>query len=353
MTGGPPFQGSLFAEDFLRDSIGTLDDWQAIPDSVIDELGTDLRKIFDNLPTNHSPNESQTEDDLIWPVLDQLGWTQNLKQQNLSFRRREDVPDGLLFTDAAAKQRANQVAEEWARYEHGEMVVESKRWLLPLDRQSRGGEMSPPSTQMLRYLRRIDDLTTGKLRWGILTNGAHWRLYYAGARSVSEQFFEIDLAAVLDLPGHNDGLFALPTDARRHWLKVFALVFRREAFVSGPTDGQTFHQRAIAEARFYQERVAANLSDLVFRQVFPDLARALAAAQAPRQRRRAGGGCRARGAFRGAAAKRAGAHRKRAFSELAGRVPGRLAGLGENRAARRLRCGDRQSALGPDEASAG
>lgn len=279
MTGGPPFQGSLFAEDFLRDSIGTLDDWQAIPDSVIDELGTDLRKIFDNLPTNHSPNESQTEDDLIWPVLDQLGWTQNLKQQNLSFCGREDVPDGLLFTDAAAKQRANQVAEEWARYEHGEMVVESKRWLLPLDRQSRGGEKSPPSTQMLRYLRRIDDLTTGKLRWGILTNGAHWRLYYAGARSVSEQFFEIDLAAVLDLPGHNDGLFALPTDARRHWLKVFALVFRREAFVSGPTDGQTFHQRAIAEARFYQERVAANLSDLVFRQVFPDLARALAAAE--------------------------------------------------------------------------
>jgi len=279
VTGGPPFQGSLFAEDFLRDSIGTLDDWQAIPDSVIDELGTDLRKIFDNLPTNHSPNESQTEDDLIWPVLDQLGWTQNLKQQNLSFCGREDVPDGLLFTDAAAKQRANQVAEEWARYEHGEMVVESKRWLLPLDRQSRGGEKSPPSTQMLRYLRRIDDLTTGKLRWGILTNGAHWRLYYAGARSVSEQFFEIDLAAVLDLPGHNDGLFALPTDARRHWLKVFALVFRREAFVSGPTDGQTFHQRAIAEARFYQERVAANLSDLVFRQVFPDLARALAAAE--------------------------------------------------------------------------
>ncbi len=91
---------------------------------------------------------------------------------------------GSLFADAAAKQRANEVAEGSARYEHGETVVESKRWLRPLDRRSgRRGEESAPSTQMLRYLRRIDDLTTGKLRWGILTNGAHWRLYYAGARS--------------------------------------------------------------------------------------------------------------------------------------------------------------------------
>ena len=50
---------------------------------------------------------------------------------------------------------------------------------------------------MLRYLRRVEDLTTGKLRWGMLTDGGRWRLYYQGARSVAEQFFEIDLAAVL------------------------------------------------------------------------------------------------------------------------------------------------------------
>ena len=131
---------------------------------------------------------------------------------------------------------------------------------------------------MLRYLRRVDDLTSGRLRWGILTNGSHWRLYYAGARSVSEHFFEIDLATILDLPGHNEGLFALDANARHHWLKVFALVFRRQAFITGAADGQTFHQRAIAESSYYQERVAASLSKLVFGQVFPDLARALAAA---------------------------------------------------------------------------
>ena len=280
MSGGRPFQGSLFAEDFLRDSIRELPDWSTIPEAELDQLEADLRRVIANFPTDRYPNEAQTEDDLIWPVLTRLGWTESLRKQNLSVRGQENVPDGLLFADAEAKQRANQVAQDWARYEHGETVVESKRWRRPLDRRSgRPDEESAPSTQMLRYLRRIDDLTTGKLRWGILTNGAHWRLYYAGARSVSEQFFEIDFAMILNVAGHNDGLFALSADERRYWLKVFALVFRRDAFLRGAADGQTFHQRAIAEGRYYQERVAASLSEVVFGRVFPDLARALAMAE--------------------------------------------------------------------------
>ena len=56
------------------------------------------------------------------------------------------------------------------------------------------------------------------------------------------------------------------------------LVFRRAAFVAGPSDPRTFHQRAIEDGRFYEKRVAANLSELVFDQVFPGLARAIAAA---------------------------------------------------------------------------
>ena len=274
------FQGSLFASDFLCDAITRSLDWQELDDASLEDLEAALRAICDRFPAAASPNESQTEDDLIWPVLARLGWTASLRQQNLSAYGRVDVPDGLLFADEAAKGQANGFTEEWRRYELGLAVVESKRWQRPLDRRSgRHGEETAPSTQMLRYLRRVDDLTTGRLRWGILTDGARWRLYYQGARSVSEQFFEVDLAALLDLPGRNDGLFALTEAERRHWLKVFALVFRREAFLPGAADARTFHQRAIAEGRFYEERVAASLSDLVFGQVFPELARAIAAAE--------------------------------------------------------------------------
>ena len=274
------FQGSLLTEDFLRESITGLDEWLGITDAVLAETEAALQAVFASFPTDRSPNESQTENDLIWPVLEQLGWTASLRQQNLSAHGRQNVPDGLLFASATAKARANRVAEDWRRYELGLVVVEVKRWLRPLDRRSgRRGEESAPSTQMLRYLRRIDDLTTGGVRWGILTNGAQWRLYHAGARSVSEQFFEIDLAAILNLPEHNQGLFALSTSARRHWLKVFTLIFQRDAFLPDAADQRTFHQRAIAEGQFYQERVTASLSELVFGQVFPLLACALAATE--------------------------------------------------------------------------
>ena len=272
-----PFEGSLFAEDFLREAITQLRDWRDLTDEELADLEAALRGLFDRFPTGLSPNESQTEDDLIWPILARLGWTASLRQQNLSSRGREDVPDGLLFPDDASKDRANRFDEEWKRYEHGLAVVESKWWLRPLDRRSgRRGEESAPSTQMLRYLHRIDDLTTEKLRWGILTNGARWRLYYAGARSVAEQFFELDLAAVLGIAGH--GREDIPADARRHWLRVFWLVFRRDAFLPGAADERTFHERAIEEGRFYQERVAGSLSALVFENVFPDLVQALAEA---------------------------------------------------------------------------
>ena len=91
-------------------------------------------------------------------------------------------------------------------------------------------------------------------------------------------FFEADLAAIFNTPGHNDGAYALPVDASRHWLKVFAFIFRREAFLPASVDERTFHQRGIEEGRFDQERVAARLSDLVFKRVFPGLVRAIAKA---------------------------------------------------------------------------
>ena len=272
-------QGSLFSSDFLTDTISTTPEWPALTNDLCAGAITQLSNVFGHFPISQQPNESQTEDDLIWPVLSLLGWSDALRQQNLSSKGRDDVPDGLLFGDREAKTRANSNPEEWRRYAFGSAIVESKRWLRPLDRRSgKRGEETAPSTQMLRYLRRIDDVTSGTLRWGILTNGTKWRLYFSGARSVSEQFLELDLEQILDLPGHNDGLFKLSGADRAHWFRVFMLMFRREAFVQQGVDTRSFHVRAIAEGKFYEERVAEDLSNKVFREVFPDLAQSIARA---------------------------------------------------------------------------
>ena len=266
---GRVLQGGLFTSNFLADAVQEMAEWQRWDDAS--GLASELQNIFDAFPVEQDPNESQTEDDLIWPILNCLGWNAHLRQQNLTPQGRDDVPDGLLFADDAHKARANGFAEEWRRYACGLAIVESKRWDLPLDRRF-AQQATAPSTQMLRYLRRVDDLTEGTLRWGMLTNGAQWRLYYQGARSVSEQFFEIDLAAVFGRAGS-----ALAQDERRYCVKLFALFFGRDAFLPGAEDARTFHQRVLDEGRFYQERVANSLSEVVFTRAFPNLARAIAA----------------------------------------------------------------------------
>lgn len=266
--------GSLFTSAYLTDAIGEESDYQQI---ALTPLREALEAIWNAFPRTSRPNESQTEQDLIWPVLRLLGWQDDLRQQNLTAGGRDDVPDGLLFPNPEAKAEANRRPEEWRRYEFGAAIVESKRWSRPLDRAAGRDETQAPSTQMLRYLRRVDDLTRGKLRWGILTNGERWRLYWAGARSVAEEFLEINLRPILLDPaeGSAGDLFASEAD-RDHWLRVFAAMFSRDAFLRTGTDNRTFHERARAKAAFYEERVAKNLSNLVFEQVFPDLASAIA-----------------------------------------------------------------------------
>ena len=270
--------GSLFADDLLAGKVADLAAWREFDVAGLDAFERELRAIADRFPVGRQPNESQTEDDLIWPVLRLLGWTASLRQQTLEPRGRRHVPDGLLFPDEAAKRRANAVRAEWERYRFGAAVVESKRWRQPLDRGSGlPHRQSAPSSQILRYLRRVDDLTAGGVRWAVLTNGAQWRLYYAGARSVSEQFLEVDIGTALGMTADGE-LFVLPEEERRRELTLFALFFGRGAFAPGAADARTFHQRVLDEGRLYQERVTAGLSEVVFGEAFPRLARAVAAA---------------------------------------------------------------------------
>ena len=73
MTAEHISQGSLFSTDFLQESIARVADWQRLTDAEIDALAADLRAIFTQFPTAKPQNESQTEDDLIWPILARLG----------------------------------------------------------------------------------------------------------------------------------------------------------------------------------------------------------------------------------------------------------------------------------------
>jgi hypothetical protein len=271
--------GQLFTHDFLAKGVQDGPAWATVDGPGFKAFSDELKAIYRPFKAGSALNEATTEDEIIVKVLAALGWDNLLAQQVSSQSRREDVPDLLLFPNAGAKAQALKEKKEERRYRYGRLVVESKRWMRPLDR---GDATDPldrgtPSNQMLRYLSSVEVASERAIRWGILTNGVAWRLYYQGARSRSEEFLEINLAGLTGVSGVQLDLDQGITP--EHALKLFYLLFRREAFDIQPWDGEgrTLHEFALAEARRYEDLVSQDLGHRVFNTVFPDLASALAA----------------------------------------------------------------------------
>ena len=272
MNAEATFGGSLFASEFLAESVRDFPEWNQARTDLTSEISARLRDIRGRFPARQSTSEAVTEDELIWKMLGALGWNASLRQQNLSLRGHYDIPDGLLFTTEADKVQALRVEEPAHRYTSGVCLVESKRWNLNLDRPS-GSHRIAPATQMLRYLREARIVTGGRMRWGILTNGARWRLYHSEAQSVAGEFFELDLESAL---GTTPNLFAPTPEEGLDALALFVLFFRRDSFLHRDAAGKTVHDRAIEGARFFEEKVATDLSQVVFDRVFPSLVREIA-----------------------------------------------------------------------------
>lgn len=276
--------GRLFTEHFLREGIATTAAWRQLSANPtrISVFRDRLVAAFDNFPWAREPDESQTEQDLIFRVLEALGWSRDAWRTQVRAARhgRSDVPDMLLFADAAAKRGAAAETGPEREFRHGVAIVESKRWNRPLDRAARSGRGVPderevPSTQMLRYLSRADALSDRRIQFGILTNGRIWRLYWQAAKSRSEEFFEIDLPGMLPLTTPIRDLLAPPETEHEHWLRVFLLLFGRDSFVPDAALGRSFHLIALDEGRTWESEVASDLSRLVFGEVFPTLVRSL------------------------------------------------------------------------------
>lgn len=271
--------GSLFTRDYLLEGIERTEQWKHLDARNVAALKQRLVIIASEFLKIAKPNEAETEKDFIYPVLEVLGWTEYQVQQILSQKGRKQVPDALLFADTSAKNLAVGEAQQWKRFQHGLAVLEAKRWSRALDRADRKdpSEEGVPSTQMLQYLSRVDVQTNNKVRLGILTNGNVWRLYFQGALSVSEDYFEVDLAKALELPHHELNLLDL-ADARLtsdRILRLFILMFGRPAFL--PFEGaRTFHDISREAGKSWEEKVTKDLSKLVFGDLFPKLVSAIA-----------------------------------------------------------------------------
>ena len=252
--------GQLFTNYFLEEGILHTHAWQESlsQPADFDSFRAQALALIENAANFHTINEASTEQELIRPLFELLGWVDYLPQQGSD--HNEDIPDHLLFGDAESKDRA--FAKPIPnRYPDALVVAESKRFNRPLDARDK---TSSPHGQILRYLATADINSDGRIRWGILTNGRVWRLYDRRALPRASGYYEVDLETA----------FHAADDF--HALRTFRLLFGRPAFSPQHGAQTSFLEDAIAEGRRYEEQVANDLSGIVFDEVYPALIRALA-----------------------------------------------------------------------------
>ena len=254
--------GQLFTNYFLEEGIHRTTAWQESlsQPADLDAFRAQARALLENAAAFHTLNEASTEQELIRPLFDLLGWAHYLPQQGSD--QNQDIPDHLLFAGAESKARAAAKPAP-QRYPDALAVAESKRFNLPLDARE-GKQTGSPHAQILRYLATADINSDGRIRWGILTNGRIWRLYDRRALPRASGYYQVDLNAALNA---GDGA---------HSLRAFRLLFGRPAFSPQHGAQTSFLEDAIAEGRRYEEQVASDLSGTVFDKVYPALVRALA-----------------------------------------------------------------------------
>ena len=254
--------GQLFTRYYLTEGIKSTTMWNSSAANV-QGFRDRVRQRYDAIHAHSSPNEAATEQELIRPVLELLGWTDYLPQRGTA--RNEGIPDLLLFPDAGSKARAAATSDPELRYGDALVVEESKRFGLPLDARDEHDVVRArtPHGQILRYLRTAEGASDGGARWGILTNGGVWRLYDQRARPRSTGYYEVDLAEIFRRDDEDS-------------LRTFNLLFRRDSFIRRAGATETFLERALEEGRRYERRVAQDLSRVVFERAFPSLAQALA-----------------------------------------------------------------------------
>ena len=247
---------TLFSQSYLEAGLRETEEYQQISPQILSHFGQDLRAPYSAfLRAYQASNEAQIEDALIRPALNALGWSY-LPQQPIPVSGK--TPDYMLFADdddRAAFTGAGDISH------YPLAPAEAKAWGTDLDR--RAGALSP-SAQIQDYLRQFWQSTSGRVKWGILTNGETWRLYRATGTGPDGKFYQTQ-----------DAWFELKlgecvSDAGKEQRRLFLLFFHRDAFRVGD-DGFCFLDRALAGAADYVQTVVNTLTDAVFEVVYPQL----------------------------------------------------------------------------------
>ena len=238
---------SLFSNYYLDSLIVEQPQWTDTPNIESDYAAT--KELFNTVaPNAEHLNEAQTEHEFIRPVLNQLGHVFEV-QPSLQTSQGTRVPDYAFFASGEAHDAAQPHINTNQFFNTALAVGDAKAWSRNLDRKTQGGgdpfNNQNPNYQIDFYLRGADK------DWGILTNGRQWRLYHRQTSYRLDNFYEVDLAALLTENGDLDSF------------RYFYNLFRQDAFIPDPS-GTSFLDLILGESQQYTVGVSDDLKNRVY-----------------------------------------------------------------------------------------
>jgi hypothetical protein len=201
-------------------------------------------------------DEANTEMEFVEPALTLLGFYPIKRAKT----KTGAIPDYALFGSVQDKNAASKVKKDSESfYARTLAVMEGKYWGRDLDVHTRRDDRREPEKQSSApELQIVSYLQDTEISWGILTNGAEWRLYHGDSLGEAKKYYAVDF----------DRALATEEDFKR-----FYLFFRRKAFVSKGPESKSFLEGVLEGSEQYAIRVGNNLKDVVFTRVFPQLAK--------------------------------------------------------------------------------
>ena len=238
---------SLFSNYYLDALIVQQPQWVGTPDIESDYAA--IKDLFTAVAPNAAHlNEAQTEHEFIQPLLEQLGHVFEV-QPALQTAQGTKRPDYAFFASSEMHNAAQPHINTNQFFNTAIAVGDAKAWSRNLDRkgQGRGDPFNNqnPNYQIDFYLRGADK------DWGILTNGAQWRLYHRQTSYRLDSFYEVDLAALLTDNGDLDAF------------RYFYCFFRRDAFT--PSDNEkSFLDTVLDGSQQYTVGISDDLKNRVY-----------------------------------------------------------------------------------------
>jgi len=155
-----------------------------------------------------------------------------------------EFPDYAFFSDRASLDDAHKNMGN-SLYNNAIAIGEVKRWGIELDRfgKDEKDRKRNPSLQIWIYLHDVSP------KWGILSNGAKWRLYCK--ERLRDDYYEIDLPSLL-----------VTNDIDN--FKYFYYFFRRDAFLLS-ADGTIFLDEVLKGSADYAKVIGDDLKDNVYK----------------------------------------------------------------------------------------